>query len=59
MLSRLSAKFGRKDAVLGASLEMKKPAFAGLSPQGQSGQATIYYGSVVDRIILALIPSVK
>lgn len=27
---------------------MKKPAFAGLSPQCQSGQATIYYGSVVD-----------
>jgi len=28
---------------------MKKPAFAGLFPQGQSGHATIYYGSVVTR----------
>lgn len=38
---------------------MKKPAFAGLSPQCQGGQATIYYGSVVDHTILALLLSVK
>ncbi len=55
----MDAKFGRKDSVFVESLKMKKPAFAGLFPQGQSGQATIYYGSVVDRIILSLLPSVK
>lgn len=51
--------FGWKDFVMEEGVEMKKPAFAGFSPQGQSGQATIYYGSVVEGIILVLLSSVK